>query len=123
MTLDTGHSLAEKGLLDGGVAFLLPTELTLQFGAVEINSEVVRNFVRSGASGWIYGALTEIELRTCLELLGDVHGERNDGEGGGWGVDVGGRQALTPRITCLRPQEVCVPRLTERSCARMWSSS
>jgi hypothetical protein len=72
MTLGTGKSLARQGLLDDGVALLLPTELTLQLGAVEINSEVGRNFVQSGASGWIDGASTEIELRAGLELLGVI---------------------------------------------------
>ena len=122
--VNTGRSLAKKRLLDEHVALLLPTELTLQFGAVEINGEVGRNLVRSGASGSIYGVVTEIELPRGVELLGEFRSERTDGEPANWTMISVVERSSPVKSLCSPPQEQpCMLRLTKRSFACMSASN
>jgi len=60
--VNTGRVMAEKGVVNDGSRFLLPTELTLQMSRIEINGEVGRNFVQKGDDGRVFGLATEIEF-------------------------------------------------------------
>jgi hypothetical protein len=44
--VNTGRVMAEKGFVNEGSQFLLPTEVTIQVSRLEINGEVGRNFVQ-----------------------------------------------------------------------------
>jgi hypothetical protein len=99
--LNTGRALARKGLVDEGTRFLLPTQLTVQFGWLEINSEIGRNFARRASGSWVYGLSTEAGLPKGLELVGEWRGEHDDS---GWseaGVDGGGRWKLSDQLVLL----------------------
>lgn len=100
LEVNTGHSLSEQGLLNKGRQFFLPTELTLQFGGLEINGEVGRNFVQDGPSEWMYGVSTEASIRGT-EIVGELHGERPDDASTELIVDIGVRQKLTRQIWLL----------------------
>jgi hypothetical protein len=99
--VNTGRSMAEKGLLNEGRQFLLPTELTLQRGRLEINGEVGRNFVQKGDDEWIFGVATEVEFDRGFELVGELHGEQSGPAAAELIVNVGGRLRMTPQITLL----------------------
>ena len=73
---NTSDSMADKGIVNEGWSFLLPTELTVQIGRVEINTEQGRIFAQKGGNGWISGLSTEIELPRGVEVLGELHAER-----------------------------------------------
>ena len=100
LEFNTGHAMAEKGLLDEGRQFLLPTELTLQKGRLEINGEVGRNFVQEGDDEWVFGVATEVEF-AALELVGELYGEQSGPAAAELIVNVGGRQKLTRQLTLL----------------------
>jgi hypothetical protein len=100
LEINTGQSMANKGFLEDGVQFLLPTELTLQLGHVEINSELGRNFVEKGASEWIWGVAGEFEL-SRVELLGELHGNRSDDSTTQLLVEIGARRKITRQIAVL----------------------
>jgi hypothetical protein len=100
LEVNTGHSMAERGLVHNGRQFLFPTELTLQIRSFELNGEVGRVFVQKGADGVIWGISTETEFRR-FELLGELHGERSDPEPLELIVNGGGRLKLTQQIVLL----------------------
>jgi hypothetical protein len=102
LEIPTGHSLGDQGLIAKNKQFLLPTEITLQFGGLEINGEVGRNFVQSGPNEWSYGVSSELSIRDeFLEIVGELAGERVDGASTNLIVDIGARQRLTRQIYLL----------------------
>jgi hypothetical protein len=101
LEINTGRAMIADGFLDDGVQFLLPTDLTVRMGSIEINGELGRTFASRGPSGLIFGVSLELEMRGGFELLGEVVGERNDGAQAELGFDVGGRQRITKQITLL----------------------
>jgi hypothetical protein len=101
LEFNTDHSSVAKGLVDAGHRFLLPTEFTLELPHVEINGEVGRDFAEKGPSGWVYGVSTEAGVTKRLELLGEIHGERREGEPTELIVNLGGRQKLTRQIALM----------------------
>jgi len=98
---NTDHASVAKGLVEDGHRLLLPTELTLELGHFEINGEVGRLLVEHGAGGWVYGLTTEAGLTPRLELLGELHGERQGAEPTELIVNVGGRQKLTRQLILM----------------------
>ena len=101
MEVNTGRAMAENGFLNEGRQFLLPTELTLQIGRVEINGEVGRNFVQKGDDGLIFGVATEVEFGHGSELVGELHGEQSGAAPVELIVNLGGRLKLVRQITLL----------------------
>jgi hypothetical protein len=101
LEFNTDRSSVRKGLVEDGRQILLPTEITLEMGHVEINGEVGRNFVERGDGSWIYGISTEAGITPRLELLGELHGERRGSEPTELIVNVGGRQKLTRQIVLM----------------------
>ena len=92
---NTTHASVTKGLVEDGRQLLLPTELTVEIFHIEINGEVGRSFAQTGGGRWIYGVSTEGHVRPRLELLAEVHGERQQDDATEWIVNVGARPKLT----------------------------
>jgi hypothetical protein len=101
LELNTGHAALGKGLADAGPRFLMPTEFTLQFGPVEFNGEVGREFVKNGSNGWINGFLTEFEFSRTSEVLPELHAEKNGAAPTELILNFGARQKLTPQLVLL----------------------
>jgi hypothetical protein len=99
--VNTGRAMAENGFLNDGRQFLLPTELTIQMGHVEINGEVGRNFAQRDDEGWIFGVATEVEFDHGLELVGELHGEQRGPAPVELIVNLGGRLKLVRQINLL----------------------
>jgi len=99
--VNTGRVMAEKGLVNDGSRFLLPTELTIQISRIEINGEVGRTFVQKGDDGWIFGLATEIELEGGLELVGELSGERSGTSPADLIVNAGFRKRMTRQLVLL----------------------
>jgi hypothetical protein len=98
---NTSHASVEKGLVDGGHALVLPTEVTIEAAHLEFNVEVGRDVVSGGPDTWFYGLATEAEIGRRLELVGEVHGETADAAPTEWIVNVGARQKLGRKLTLL----------------------
>ena len=99
--VNTGRVMAEKGLVNDGSRFLLPTELTIEISHVEINGEVGRTFVQNGDNGWIFGLATEIELDRGLELVAELSGERSGTSPADLIVNAGFRKRMTRQLVLL----------------------
>ena len=101
LELNTDHASVVKGLVQDGPQLLLPTELTLELGQVEINGELGRNFAGHGAGGWLYGISMETTIARRLELLGELHGERRGAEPTELIVNVGARRKITDQLIVM----------------------
>ena len=101
LEVNSGHAAVRNGLVEEGRQFLMPTEFTVQFGAVEINGEAGWNFVQNGDDGWIWGITNETEFRSGFELLGELHGEKFGSSPTSVIAEIGGRQRLTDQLTLL----------------------
>lgn len=99
--VNTGRVMAEKGFVNEGSQFLLPTELTIQVSRFEINGEVGRNFVQNGDDGWIFGMATEVEFDRAFELVGELRGERSGASTAELMVNVGARKKMSRQIVLL----------------------
>ncbi|HEU5256351.1 MAG TPA: hypothetical protein VFU28_10185 [Vicinamibacterales bacterium] len=101
LEVNSSKSMSDRGLVDEGPQFFLPTEFTVEMGHVELNGEIGRNFVRNVDDEWLYGVSTEIEMRRGLELLGELHGEQRRTSPTELIVEGGGRQRITRQIVLL----------------------
>jgi hypothetical protein len=102
LEVNTGRVMAEKGFVNDGSQFLLPTELTIEiFRRLEINGEVGRNFVQKGDDGWIFGLATEVEFDGDFELVGELRGERSGSSPAELILNVGTRKKMTDQIVLL----------------------
>ncbi len=101
LEFNTGHTALNKGFVEEGPRFLMPTELTLQVGRLEINTEVGREFVKHGDNGWLAGALMEFEFSRASEALAEWHADRNGAAPIEQILNFGGRQTLTRQLTLL----------------------
>ena len=97
----TGHGAVDKGLEDESLAFIMPTEVTLEFAHIEINGEVGRTFVHDGDNGWLYGLASEMGIHKRLELLAEIHGERSGEDRTELVLNFGGRQKLTKQMILM----------------------
>ena len=95
--VNTGRVMAEKGFVNEGSQFLLPTEVTIQVSRLEINGEVGRNFVQNGDDGWIFGIATEVEFDRGFELVGELSGAST----AELIVNVGARKKMSRQIVLL----------------------
>ena len=94
-------SSVRKGIAADGHALLLPTEMTLELSAFEVNVEVGRNLVSAGANEWVYGLATEAAIGKRLELLGEVHGVSPAGQPTELIVNGGARGKITRQLTLM----------------------
>jgi Putative MetA-pathway of phenol degradation len=99
--VNTGRVMAEKGFVNDGSQFLLPTELTIQKSRLEVNAEVGRNFVQKGDDGWIFGLATEVEFDRGFELVGELTGEQSGSSTAELIVNVGARKLISRQIVLL----------------------
>jgi hypothetical protein len=101
LEFNTTHASVTKGLVEDGRQLLLPTELTLEAFHVEINGEAGRTFVQLGAPRWVYGLSTEGHVMPRLELLAELHGERQRDEPAEVIANAGAREKLTRQIVLM----------------------
>jgi hypothetical protein len=101
LQVNSSKSMSDKGLVDEGPQFFLPTEFTVEMGQIEVNGEIGRNFVRHGDDEWLYGVSTEIEMPRGLELLGELHGDQRRTSPTELIVGGGGRKRITRQIVLL----------------------
>jgi hypothetical protein len=97
---NTDHASVDKGLVEDGSRFLLPTEITLEVAHVEVNAEVGDEVAR-GSDVFFYGLSTEAGITHGLELLAEIHGERSSHEPGELLFNLGGRLKLTHQVTLM----------------------
>lgn len=67
-------SSADRGLVEKGVQFLLPLEMTRRVGPLGVNGEFGFRFVQHRSEEWLYGLAFGHETRIRLELLGEIQG-------------------------------------------------
>lgn len=101
LEVNTAHASAAKGLVEPGRQLVLPTELTIELFHLEINGEAGRIFEQRGAGGWIYGVSTEGHVVPRLELVAEVHGERETRGSTEWIDNIGAREKLTRRTILM----------------------
>jgi hypothetical protein len=101
LEVNTSESSVTKGLVERHAQFFFPTEFTVRRGRVEINGEVGRLFVKDDKDGWAAGITTEIEINRGLEVLGEVHWERDGDLPVDAIVNVGARKAVSEKIWFL----------------------
>jgi hypothetical protein len=99
--VNTSHEAAARGIVDAERQLILPTEVTIGAGAVEMNGEVGMKLVEHADREWIFGVSTEITVHRRFELLGEVHGEGSSPSQSEVIVNVGGRQKITPRLLLM----------------------
>jgi hypothetical protein len=98
---NTDHASVEKGLVEDGSSFLLPTEITLELAHVEVNLEVGAEMPRHGPDVLFYGLSTEAGIARRVELLAEIHGEKTAHEAAEVLYNVGGRFKLTQQVTLM----------------------
>jgi len=81
--------------------WVLPTELTLGLGDIEINGEVGKLMAPDDGGGWRYGLSTELAILPQLELLAELHGEQTGTSPAELVVELGGRRKLASQIVML----------------------
>ncbi len=70
-----GSSSARRGLADRGTGYFLPVEMQRQFGMLEFDIEVGRT-LRPGDDTWSAGIVIGHKLSEIVELMAEVHDER-----------------------------------------------
>ena len=101
LEVNTSASTAAKGLVDQHAQLFVPTEFTVRIGRFEINTEVGRMFVHDGKDGWAAGVTTEIEIGRRLELLGELHTEKDGELPVDEIVNIGARTGLSDKLWLL----------------------
>jgi hypothetical protein len=108
LEVNTSKSSAAKGLVERHSEFFFPTEVTVRKGRFEINGEVGRRFVRDAKDGWAAGVTAELEVNLGLELLGELHAERDGDSRIDEMVNIGVRKAITDKLWFLAAIGTCV---------------
>jgi hypothetical protein len=98
---NTSDASVRKGLVEDGHQLFLPTELTLEVLHMELNLEVGRNLVEHGEDAWEFGISTEAWSRHRLELLAEIHGEKQKSAPAEVLYNLGGRYKVTHRLTLM----------------------
>ena len=73
LEFDNPTSSAERGLVDGGVRFFLPIEVTKKVGPVEINPEIGYWFAGNPGAAWATGVVVARQVSKRLELDGEFY--------------------------------------------------
>jgi hypothetical protein len=98
---NTARSSVLKGAVDEGRRLILPTELTVEVSRIEINGEIGRTFIENAPTNWIYGISTEGAVSHRLELLAELHGEKNPDAITELIANIGARHKLTSQLTAM----------------------
>ena len=98
--IPTGSWTARRGIPNEGWQLLLPTEFTIRLRNIELNGEVGRNFAQKGGNGWIFGLLTEVEIKR-FELLEEEHAEQQGPGPAEFTLNIGSRVKLTEKLKLL----------------------
>lgn len=96
---NTARSSVNKGIEDDGTVLILPTELTIEIGKLEINGELGRELAAPGRGRWLLGLSTEVSATPRLEVLGEVHDDATKSHD--LIANIGVRPRLTRQITLL----------------------
>lgn len=96
-----GSSASSRGLVEPGWRLVLPTEITLELGKFEINTEMGYERSQHGDNTFILGAATEASIKKKLELLLEGYREQTSGQPAVVIINAGARQHLTRQLTLL----------------------
>jgi hypothetical protein len=90
-----------KGIIEKGHALVMPTEVTLDLGRVQLNGEVGRVFSSNRTDTWMFGFAAGTHVLDRLELLGEVHGEQVPDGPTDLFLTIGTRPQITETLTLL----------------------
>jgi len=95
-------SSMERGLVDTGVRFFLPIEVTKKVGPFEINPEAGYWFASSKGAAWATGVVVARQVSKRLELDGELYATANTNGSDHWTTfDGGGRYKLQEHFVLL----------------------
>ena len=92
----------QRGLVDSGVRFYLPIELTKKVGPFEVNPEIGYWFASNKGAAWATGLVVGHEVNTRLELDAELYNTANTDGSNHWNTfDGGGRYKLGEHFVLL----------------------
>ncbi len=92
----------QRGLVDSGVRFYLPIELTKKVGPFEVNPEIGYWFASNKGAAWATGLVVGHEVNTRLELDAELYNTANTNGSNHWNTfDGGGRYKLGEHFVLL----------------------
>ena len=95
-------SSVERGLVDRGVRFFLPIEVTKEIGPFEINPEAGYWFASGTGAAWATGMVVSRQVSKRLELDGELYATANTDGSSHWTTfDGGGRCKLGGPLVLL----------------------
>jgi len=95
-------SSVERGLVDSGVRFFLPIEVTKKVGPFEINPEAGFWFADKAGAAWATGVVVARQVSKRLELDGELYDTANTNGSNHWNTfDGGGRYKLGEHFVLL----------------------
>ncbi len=95
-------SSLKRGIVEDGVRFYLPIELTKKVGSFEINPEVGYWFADKKGAAWATGLIVLREINKHLELAGEIYNTANTNGTNHWNTyDGGGRYKLGEHFVAL----------------------
>jgi len=112
-------SSVQRGLVDSGIRFFLPLEVTKKVGPFEINPEAGYWFASNKGAAWATGVVVAREVSKRLELDGELYATANTNGTNHWTTfDGGGRYKLAEHLVLLfmagrsfRPPSIGQPQL------------
>ena len=101
LEFNLGHGAVDKGLVEEGNVYVLPTELTVEVAHLEMNVEVGYRIVHAADNEWFWGVSTEGHVVPRLELLAEIHGERRGSDPTELIFNIGARPKITRQLLLL----------------------
>ena len=95
-------SSVQRGLVDSGVRFYLPIEVTKKVGPFVVNPEVGYWFADKAGAAWAIGVVVARQVSKRLELDGELYATANTNGSNHWNTyDGGGRYKLGEHFVLL----------------------
>jgi hypothetical protein len=95
-------SSLRRGIVEDGVRFYLPIEITKKVGSFEINPEFGYWFAVKKGAAWATGLIVLREINKHLELAGEIYNTANTNGTNHWNTyDGGGRYKLGEHFVAL----------------------
>ena len=95
-------SSVERGLVDSGVRFYLPIEVTKKVGAWVVNPEIGYWFADKTGAAWAAGVVAGRDVNKKLELDGELYATANTNGSNHWTTyDGGGRYKFDQHLVLL----------------------
>lgn len=95
-------SSSDRGLVERGLQFLLPVEMSRRVGPLDINWELGYKFRQHELDEWVYGLVFGHDACKRLELLAEIHAAaQRDFSESELIFDVGGRWRLDKKFVLL----------------------